>query len=301
MRRETSVPKRRVSRIAHGVAMTNPIAFRQTAPANRTTSHKVTNQVISTLTAGNFLQQIPLQTSMREFLFEMRKDGGIYWVGVAVPDGVSDFTKVHVFFHPTVVNGGQVHAADGDYQTFTGGWSRSLQRYVAMQGGQLAGARLMPLIVPFMTMAATTGKGPSYMFATRPVETLNAIMSAVSQAATGKPDPVATAAVAVSSFSSGIGAMELFISAFGASGLIVETTDFDGPFIKTRKQAVTAAPGANGRVFTQRGLPGGKPTPGWFSFPAWQFKKVSQFRDKGVHAQIGWMMFFLAAMSSTMK
>jgi hypothetical protein len=44
-----------------------------------------------------------------------------------------------------------------------------------------------------------------------------------------------------------------------------------------------------------------RPTPGWTTLPAWKFKKIASFRDKGAHAQIGWMTFHLAAMLSTMK
>jgi hypothetical protein len=279
--------------------MTSAIKIRQTNPAALASPHAVTNQVISPLAAGGFLQQIPLTASIRNLLFEMRKDGGIYWVGAAVPDGVSNFVKVQVFFHPTVVNGGVVHAADGDYPTFAGGWSGSLQRYVAMQGGQLAGARQTPLVVPFMTMASNSGSAPAYMFATRPIETLNAIISAIHNAVTGKSGSVGVAQIGVSSFSSGIGAMRLFIKTFGSTGLVVETTDFDSPFIRGSVKAVTTSPGATGRVFSQIAPP--RPTPGWITLPAWKFRNVAAFRDKGAHAQIGWMTFFLAAMMSAIK
>jgi hypothetical protein len=30
------------------------------------------------------------------------KDGAVFWVGAAVPFGTTDFTKIQVFFHPTV-------------------------------------------------------------------------------------------------------------------------------------------------------------------------------------------------------
>lgn len=275
------------------------IEFRQTNSAARTNPHAVTNPVISPLATGDFLQQIPLTTSIREFLFEMRKDGAVYWVGVAVPDGATDFTKAQVFFHPTVINGGVVHAADKDYPTFTGGWSRSLQRYVAMQGGQLAGARKTPLVVPFMTMAANAGKAPAYMFATRPLETLQAILSAAQKAVTGASTPAPLAQIGVSSFSSGIGAMKLFIKTFSSSGLIVETTDFDGPFIRGTPRAITTAPGATGRVISQVAPP--SPNSGWMTLHGWKFKNVAAFRKKGVHAQIGWMTFFLFAMMSVIK
>jgi hypothetical protein len=196
-----------------------------------------------------------------------------------------------------VVQAGVVHAAEGDYPGFRGGWSGSLKRYVAMQGGQLAGVRQTALIVPFMTMAAYTGRTPAYMFATRPTETLNAIMTAVrDSAAPNAPDPVTLSRIGVSSFSSGIGAMRLFIRTFGGSGLIAETTDFDSPFIITEPKAITRSPGAVGRVFSQVAPP--HPQLGWLTMPASSFRNIRTFRREGPHAQIGWMTFFMASLAS---
>ena len=267
--------------------MTSAIQFRQTNPAAGTNPHLVSNPGISPLSSGAFLQQIKIDSTIRNLLFEMRKDGQVYWIGAAIREGGTDFSKAQVFFHPTVINGGVVHAADRDYPTFTGGWSGSLQRYVRMQGGLLASVRSTPLIIPFMTMAATSGKAPAYMFGTRPVETLNAILTAFQKEVTGKSAPVTVGQIGVSSFSSGIGAMNLFIGSFGSSGLIVEATDFDGPFIKKRPKVLPSSPGAAGRVFSQ--IAPKRPTPGWLTLPAWKFKNITAFRDKGVHAQIGWM------------
>ena len=279
--------------------MPSAIHIKQTNRPDRANLHDVENSVIPRLPASGFLQEQKLTRKIRDFLFEMRKDGEIYWVGAAVPDGTSDFTKAQVFFHPTVLQNGIRHAKEEDYPTFTGGWSGSLQRYVAMQGGQLAGARQMPLIVPFMTMASYRGAAPAYMFATRPIETLNAIISAVRETATGQSGSVAVAAIGVSSFSSGIEGMRLFIRTFGSTRLIKETTDFDGPWIKGSPQIITTSPGAKGRVFSQKAPP--HPTPGWITLSAWRFKNIVTFRDKGVHAQIGWMTFFVAATSSVIK
>jgi hypothetical protein len=258
----------------------------------------VSNPAISPLSAGNFLQQTQVDALIREFLFRIRKDGHTYWVGAAALHGASDFTQAQVFFHPTVINGGVVHAADRDYPAFTGGWSRSLQRYVAMQGGLMASLSDTPLIVPFMTMAANAG-GPAYMFATRPIETLNVIMSAFRKAITGDSAPVTLARMGVTSFSSGRGAMRLFIKTFGSSGLIVETTDLDGPFIRGTHGIVISSPGAAARVISQIAPP--RPTAGWITLPAWSFKKIPAFQDSGAHGQIGWMTFQLVTAMSALK
>ena len=272
------------------------ISLRQTNPANLTVAHDVTQMVISPVLVGGLLQEFSQTGSIQELLFEMRKDGAVYWIGAAVPRGTTEFSKVQVFFHPTVVQGGVTHAADGDYATFRGGWPAHLQRYVAMQGGQLAAVRRTPLIVPFMTMAANTGTAPHYMFATKSTETLSAIMTAVRDTVVpGTAHPVQVTQIGVSSFSSGIGAMRLFIQTFN-SGQIVETTDFDGPFIIAEPKTITRSPGAVGRVFSQ--TPPRHPEIGYQYLPAAKFRNISKFRAEGVHAQIGWMMFGTTALTS---
>jgi hypothetical protein len=169
-----------------------------------------------------------------------------------------------------------------------------------MQGGQLAGARQTTLIVPFMTMSAFFGRAPTYMFATRHKETLNAIMTAVRDAvAPAAGPPIQVSQIGVSSFSSGIGAMRLFIRTFGHDRLIKETTDFDGPHIASEAKIITRSPGAVGRVFTQVAPP--HPQQGWVWLPAESFRDISTFRSDGPHAQIGWMTYFMASLGSMIK
>jgi hypothetical protein len=125
---------------------------------------------------------------------------------------------------------------------------------------------------------------------------LNAIATAVRDAAApGPTDPVKVTRMGVSSYSSGIGAMRLFIRTFGG-GLIAETTDFDGPFIRAEPKVITRAPGAVGRVFSQIAPP--HPQVGWVTMPDTSFRNIATFREKGPHTQIGWMTFFLASLGS---
>src|SRR5215469_12784781 len=70
------------------------ITFRQINSAGQTSAHDVSQMVISPLQAGNLLQEIKQSGSIREFLFEMTKDGHVYWIGAAVPAGTTDFSKV---------------------------------------------------------------------------------------------------------------------------------------------------------------------------------------------------------------
>ena len=73
-------------------------------------------------------------------------DGNMFspnWFGVAVPDGITDFTNVVIYFHPTP---GQAGYLDSDYASKSNGgisthtnW-KELLGYVDRLGGQLAGA-----------------------------------------------------------------------------------------------------------------------------------------------------------------
>ena len=168
------------------------IAFRQTNPV---AASQRRTPVISPVQFGSKLAETVVSPRIHDLLFEMKKDSTTFWVGASVPEGTVDFTKVQVFFHPTVTNGGIVHAEDADYAAFKGGWSASIQRYVAMEGAQLAAARMVTMIVPFTTMG-----GPN-MFQTRPIDTLNEIMGAIQGAVQGRPTAAASVTqVGVTSF-----------------------------------------------------------------------------------------------------
>ena len=274
-----------------------PITVRQFSPPELTAPHLVNNPVISPVViGGDKYSQIPLETTLHEFLFQVQKGSSIFWVGAAVPFGTVDFTRAQVYFHPTVVQAGTVHAADTDYQDFKGGWSGSIQRYVAMEGGQLAGARLMPLLVPFTTMAALNHTPDVNMFSDRPLETLQSVMDAIQDELL----PMAMeyqqlAAIGVSSFSSGISAMRLFITDLSPSGLIKEVTDFDSPFIINEPKALTPCPGATSRCYTQHVV--SNPVPGWVNLPAANFSLITAFQGN-VHACIGFMMYYTAMLAS---
>jgi hypothetical protein len=276
------------------------ITVTQVNPVSETLPHVVTNPVINPVMQGSFLEEMPLTTTIHNLLFKVTKDSAVFWVGAAVPFGTTDFTKVQVFFHPTVVQGFPpnqvVHARDADYPTFTGGWSGSLQRYVAMEGGQLAGARRVVMLVPFTTMAALGG-GAANMFTTDPVATLSFITAEVQ--ATFDPlhllQPPPLTAVGVASFSSGIGAMKMFINAMAPSGLVREVIDFDGPFIIGNPAELTLSPGAVSSCYTQ--TPRSNPPAGYKFLPASSFANLTSF-NHDPHACIGWMMYYTAMLSS---
>ena len=73
------------------------------------------------------------------------------WFGVAVPDGITDFTNVVIYFHPTP---GQAGYFDSDYPSKSNGgisthsnW-KELLGYVDRLGSQLGGAVKTALATP---------------------------------------------------------------------------------------------------------------------------------------------------------
>jgi hypothetical protein len=277
------------------------ITIRQVIPPNLTDPKVVTNPVTPLLLSGGRLSETPLTTTIREFLFEVTKDGSVFWVGAAVPLGTTDFTRTQIYFHPTVVQDGNIIAADSDYRDFRGGWSGQMQRYVALEGGQLAGARLITLLVPFTTMGALVNPALN-MFSVNPVETLNAIMAEIQNRCipvTGTPN---LTQVGVSSFSSGIKALTLFVNTMSSFGLIKEIIDFDGPFNPSHPQRLILSPGAISKCYTQVNL--ASPEVGWVHLSTASFAGISSYPDPAsrpafhAHACIGFMTYWAAMLTS---
>ncbi|MBG0794066.1 hypothetical protein IYY11_11860 [Methylocystis sp. H62] len=271
------------------------ITVTQKNPLSLTLPHAVTNLVIKPVMQGILLEEMPLTTTIHELLFKVIKDGTVFWVGAAVPFGTTDFTRIQVFFHPTVVQAGVIHASDADYSAFIGGWSSSLQRYIALEGGQLAASRVLPMLVPFTTMAALQ-RGADNMFTADPVTTLSHITYAIQTTfiPVGLPPPQLTA-VGVASFSSGITAMRMFINAMKPSGLVREVIDFDSPFIVSEPAALTLSPGAVSSCYTQKFL--ANPPQGYKILPASSFANLTSY-NHDPHSCIGWMMYHTAMITS---
>jgi hypothetical protein len=282
-------------------------------PDDMTDAHLMSSPVVrpsvtATPPAPFRFYQDDAEKNIHELLLRVRKAGSVFWVGVAVPEDTADFTRAQVWFHPTVVQNGRTLADDKDYPDFKGGWpgDDGVQRYVALQGVQLAAAGLrMPLLVPFTTMAAIKAGGATNqnMFFDRPVETLNAIMAAVWLAI--KPgvsgDP-ALAAIGAASFSSGITALKIFLAAM-PSGLVQEVIDFDSPFIVQERNMLTSSPPAVSKCFTQ--VPPVRPQVGYVTVTEKHFQRVTAYTDivakYRLHGRIGRMMYQSAMMNSVFR
>ncbi len=289
------------------------IIVTQVNPSSMTVPNEANNPVVkppvltSPPASFRFLQSTTSEW-IHEFLFKIQKGGKVFWMGAAVPMGTTDFTRAQIFFHPTVKQGHEIRAAEEDYHDFKGGWSTGtspLQRYVAMQGGQLAEARrLMPLLVPFMTMAAVNKGGSDNMFSDRPVDTLNTVIAAIQSEVTGTTGAhPKLSKLGSSSFSSGIHALRMFVGSLGSSGLIKEIIDFDSPHIVSeRTKRLLRLRGATTRCFTQ--IP--KAEIGSVTLTNAHFERVTAHNHHTdlktrLHAQIGFLMYMQAMQHSVIR
>jgi hypothetical protein len=286
------------------------IRVKQVAPARLAAPHEASNMVVEPagliphifggrpIKAGAIaLTEKNAKAQLSCFLFKLEKDGATFWIGVGAPQGVSDFSRAYVFFHPTVVNGGSVHASEGDYAEFRGGWRDSIWRYVEMQGGQMAAARAQIVIVPFMTMRSISDDPSANPFASRPADTLNAVMAAT-QAELGVKAPAPLVAIGAASFSSGVEHLARFVRFVAPTGLLRETIDFDSAFIVSKTSKVPTVSGVVAWNVTQVPPPKGREA-GWVWLPWDAWAKVRAYGD--AHSRIGWMTFHTMMLVSALK
>ncbi len=175
------------------------------------------------LSAGN-LQFFPADVDITTMLFQLDAAVVPSWFGVAVPHGIQDFTKPHIFFHPTP---GQAGYNDADYPN-SGMWP-DLFYYMERLGFQLdAAARNQIIVMPFLTEAAKdTGIFPANW-----QDIVTDILTQV-RAAMGADDgsQLSISGVVVSSFSAGmIYSYNFRQKAVGLSTVLGEVWDFDGSF-----------------------------------------------------------------------
>lgn len=171
--------------------------------------------------------------------FELDEDVVPNWFGVLVPNGLTNFEHIHIFFHPTPSNRG---IDDKDYKTQTKGRFTEILHYLneddmaiqfcAAQSGQV-------LVMPLMTQGAALTCG------ILPQRWESIIGQILGQLAS--PDmsptapPKAISSVVVSSFSNGITYSAAFRSRAGLGGKLRRVIDFDG-IISTYKEKSLALP-----------------------------------------------------------
>jgi hypothetical protein len=194
-----------------------------------TGTHQNSNWLVvpSTVPGSGLLQFTGEWVQVTTMLFALNANVVPNWFGVAIPNGVEDFTKANIFFHPLPAQAGYV---DGDYPSKGGPkgheWTR-LFYYMERLGYQLDGAaRNQIIIMPFLTSAATnTG-----IFLINWFDIVTDILTAV-RSALGADDgsPLSISQVVVSSFSVGIVYSANFrASAANLGTYLAEVWDFDG-------------------------------------------------------------------------
>jgi hypothetical protein len=249
--------------------------------------------LVPPLGQGQKLVQSKARGRLHEFLFEIEKDGATHWIGVAVPEGTTDFTRAYVYFHPATVG-------PAGYKTFSGEWP-TVQRYTNMQGVQMAAIRQRPVIVPFMPVTAKSDSASANMFASRGENLLNAVLqeTQIQLGRTGTFDKLSK--IGAASFSSGVDYLTRFLKSIGPSGLVGEVMDFDSAHMISAHTSVPFGAAPAVWQISQAAPPGGFRI-GWLHLPMSAFSEVKAFGDSGnpgnVHAKIGFMMFRAMMVSS---
>ncbi len=192
-----------------------------------TGKHRSTNWVVdpASVPGSGDLAFTGLDCEVDTLLFSIADNVVPNWFGVAVPRGISDFTRPHLFFHPTP---GQAGYVDGDYPTKFGKWPE-LFYYMERLGYQLDGARRnQVLIMPFMTEA----RKDAGVLVTDWQDIFTQILTQV-RAIYDPSDssPLSINQLVVSSFSAGM----IYSDSFrrhgaGVDSVLAEVWDFDGRF-----------------------------------------------------------------------
>jgi peptidoglycan hydrolase-like protein with peptidoglycan-binding domain len=245
-----------------------------------------------------------------DLLFRVRKGGRIFWVGAAVPKGITDFTRAQMYFTPSTVKpapGGKkiILADDKDYDAFTGGWADRMRNFIPMMGRQAAGAKKpVTLLITFMKATAFGHLNDDNVFKDRPVKTLNLVMDAIKRRV-GSSSQSEIEKLGVSSFSSGVTPMKVCINqALATSGLVKEVCNLDGPFLASELKVLTSPVPPSvvlNRVFTQHQL--SHPPAGWVNLLPDHFQFIKEdFGQKApenaMHQRIGKMLYHQALENS---
>jgi hypothetical protein len=163
-------------------------------------------------------------------MFEHGVSGFVpHYIAAVVPDGLTEFTRALIFFHPLPTE--RAGYFEADYVGQTGRWPY-LHRYCHQQGGQLAASgRKMVLIFPIFNLAATETCG---RFPEDWKLLLEDIMVKLRQAhapeQVEKAKPTITDVV-TASFSAGVKYMHTFLNrATNLKPYLREVYDYDGRF-----------------------------------------------------------------------
>jgi hypothetical protein len=177
------------------------------------------------------------------FFFELDEEVVPNWFGVLVPNGLTDFSNIHIFFHPTP---GQVEGhpyKDEAYQAKTN-WSGVFHYLSDPFASQFCAANSnQVLIMPLMTQNSAASCG---IFPQRWESIVGTILSQIPP--NRSDSKTAVSSVVVSSFSSGITYSSAFRRGAGLGNRLRGIIDFDG-IISTYKAKSMELPARAVRIW----------------------------------------------------
>jgi hypothetical protein len=193
--------------------------------------HQLTKLIVdpNSVTLPGNLQFRSAVCHVTTLLFQLNANVVPNWFGVAVPNGITDFTKPNIFFHPFPTAAAGYN--DADYPSKAGNWPRLFYYmehlgYQADAAIQLYGApRNQIVIMPFLTVAASDAG----IFPAAWLGIVTDILAGARATVGGSGGPIVISEVVVSSFSAGL----VYATAFrqlatGLTPLLKQIWDFDG-------------------------------------------------------------------------
>lgn len=245
----------------------------------------------ASLIATGKMPWIDIKVSGKWGRFKVEKKGSIFWVMMFAPEGLINFNKAHVFFHPTPTQvypdkkGGppvaHVWADDKGYEAFDADWKLLAVKYLVSVGPQLGSQKKILLIMPMMRTAASAHPtAVNDVFADRPEETLLELAKAARDNLSDKAvsvDPTdLSGGIATSSFSNGIGYHANLFDRLKSSPKYLEAYDFDSTYIKTAHKDISASGGKPNIIrHMQKAGPSGLTTEVHVPLERWDTKSPS--------------------------
>ena len=216
-----------------------PIEFCHKGTGEHTTTKLVVDP--ASIPGTNNLQFLSRVVHVRTMLFELDDNVIPNWFGVAVADGVTDFTRPTIYFHPTPPGDRYVEGAyfgkskDAASRTPAEGRWRELFEYVDRLGHQLAAAvehfGASPDQVVIMPFMAASRMGSAGILPANWLPIVTDILIQVRAGVTGVMAPLTVSEVVLAGYSAGFGCMTKFRKTTSASvlnPLLKQIWDFDG-------------------------------------------------------------------------
>jgi hypothetical protein len=192
----------------------------------------------------------------RIFYFERTDKVVPRWFGVLVPEGLGNFDKAHIFFHPTPAQAGH---SDAQYHT-GGSWLNIFHYLSERMGAQFCAAGTgHVLVMPLMTQGSA---GDCGNFPQQWESIVGRIFGMLKSGdMSGSASPVPISSVVVSSFSSGITYSHQFRSRAKLGTRLAGVIDFDGAISTFGHLSATITTPA-GRVIRMQQMPSSQKTIG---------------------------------------